>query len=148
MRGGGRNVAEPKTRPTKASVSAFLRAIDDPVRRKDCEALVDLMRAVTKSEPRLWGPSIVGFGSYQYAHGSPGGPREWPLTGFSPRKQRLTLYVMDGVEAHADVMARLGTYTTGKSCVYVKRLADLDLALLKRLVAESVRRMKTLFPAA
>jgi len=138
-------VAEAKTKKTGASVSAFIDTVSDPAKRGDCEALVDLLRSVTREEPCMWGPSIVGFGSYTYTYGS-GRTGEWPLTGFSPRKQNLTVYVMEGFGDRA-LMEKLGKYTTGQSCLYVKRLADIDVKVLKKLVAGSVKRTKARFAA-
>jgi hypothetical protein len=135
-------VAELKTTPTKASVNSFLKTVD-PERRADCEAIVDLMRTVTKEEPRMWGTSIVGFGVYTYKSGSQ--TAEWLLTGFSPRKQNLTVYLMDGFEGRDALMAALGKHTTGKSCLYIRRLADVDMKVLKKLVAESFKATKARF---
>jgi Domain of unknown function (DU1801) len=137
-------VAELKTKKTTASVSGFLKKVADPERRADCEALVDLMRAVTKEEPRMWGASIVGFGSYVYKYGS-GRTGEWPLAAFSPRKQNLTVYLMDGFEGRDALMAALGKHTTGKWCLYFKRLSDLDRGVLKKLVAGSFKAAKAQF---
>jgi hypothetical protein len=137
-------VAELKTKPTKQSVSGFLKTVADPERRADCEALVDLLRTVTKEEPRMWGPSIVGFGSFVYKYGG-GRTGEWLATGFSPRKQNLTLYLMDGFEGRDALMAALGKHTTGKSCLCIKRLADVDMKVLKKLVAESFKATKARF---
>ena len=138
-------MAELKTQKTHASVSGFVEAIADPLRRQDCQKVIDLMRAVTKEEPRMWGSSIVGFGSFTYKYGG-GRTVDWLATGVSPRKQSLTIYLMDGCEAHSDLMSGLGTYTTGRSCLYVKRLADIDLGVLKKLVAASVKGIKKRFP--
>ncbi len=133
-------MAELKTKETTASVDAFLNKIADDERRADCRAVVDLMRAVTKEEPKMWGPSIVGFGRYRYKYES-GRGGEWPITGFSPRKGDLTLYIMPGFDSSAELMARLGKHKTGKSCLYIKRLSDVDLKVLKKLVAQSVKSM-------
>ncbi len=134
-------MAELKTKPTDQDVEAFLNAIPDPGRREDCFTLLELMKKVTRSEPRMWGPSIVGFGSYHYRYAS-GREGDWMLTGFSPRKQNLTLYIMTGFDQAGELMARLGTHTTGKSCLYLKRLADVDLPTLKKLIQGSVRHLK------
>jgi hypothetical protein len=130
-------VAEPKTKETNESVSAFLKKIPDKIRREDCLAVVKIMREATCEEPKMWGSSIVGFGlhNYKYASGREG---EWPLIGFSPRKGDLTLYVMQGFEPFPDLMKRLGKFRTGKSCLYLKRLADVDVDVLKELVNSSV----------
>jgi hypothetical protein len=133
-------MAEPKTKPTEASVSAFLDKVPDAARRQDCRTVLGLMREVTGEEPTMWGSSIVGFGRYRYKYES-GREGEWPIVGFSPRKNDLTLYVTPGFEPFAGLMARLGKYKTGKSCLYIKKLSDVDLAVLRNLLAESVARM-------
>jgi hypothetical protein len=133
-------VAELKTKPTGASVEAFVQGIADETRRQDCTTLLGLMRRVTGAEPAMWGTSIVGFGSYHYRYAS-GREGDWFVTGFSPRKRDLTLYIMAGFSDHDDLLERLGPHKTGKSCLYVKRLADLDLEVLETLVAASVEHM-------
>lgn len=127
---------EPKTKPTAASVSAFLGAIEDPERRADCKALARLMRRATGKTPKMWGPSIVGYGSYHYRYAS-GREGDWMLTGFSPRKRDLTVYVMSGFPRHAALMKKLGKFKTGKSCLYLTRLADVDQEVLEELVRAS-----------
>lgn len=134
-------MAEPKTKATKASVAAFLAAIPDEERRRDCKAVAKLMQEATGEKPVLWGANIVGFGAYRYEYAS-GGTGDWPVVGFSPRKNDLTLYLMAGFERHADLLAKLGRHKTGKSCLYLKRLADADPAVLKELVARSVAAME------
>ncbi|MGV8040188.1 MAG: DUF1801 domain-containing protein [Thermoanaerobaculaceae bacterium] len=133
-------MAEPKTRPTGEAVTAFLGRVSDEGRRKDCFTLVELMRNATRAEPEMWGSSIVGFGRYRYRYAS-GREGEWMVMGFSPRKQDLTLYVLPGLDRFAPLLSRLGRHTTGKSCLYVKRLADLDLAVLRELLAEATAAM-------
>lgn len=133
-------MAEPKTKATEASVDAFLDAISDPQRRDDCRAIAGIMRKATKVEPKMWGGAIVGFGRYTYAYES-GQKGEWPVVGFSPRKNEISLYLMPGVEAFADLLPQLGKYKTGKSCLYVKRLADVDQKVLAKCVAASVKAM-------
>ncbi|HEV7747557.1 MAG TPA: DUF1801 domain-containing protein [Pyrinomonadaceae bacterium] len=133
-------MAEPKTKETAESVSAFLKRIPDTGRRADCQAVVDLMRAVTKEEPRMWGRSIVGFGRYTLKYAG-GREAEWPITGFSPRKSDLTLYIMGGFEESSDLMKSLGKCKTGKSCLYIKKLSDVDVAVLRKLVTRSVKFM-------
>jgi hypothetical protein len=134
-------MAEPKTQKTQASVKAFLDAVPDERRRRDAKAVDALMREVSGEKPALWGPSIVGYGSYtlRYANGS---TADWPLIGFSPRKAALVLYIMPGFDGYEALMQRLGKHTTGKSCLYLKSLADVDLAVLRELVAESVAHMR------
>ncbi|HMQ32790.1 MAG TPA: DUF1801 domain-containing protein [Chloroflexaceae bacterium] len=130
-------MSEAKTRPTDQSVEAFLEGLADEGQRRDGRALVALMREVTGEEPRMWGPSIVGFGSYHYRYAS-GREGDWPLTGFSPRKQNLTLYLSYGLEGHADLLGRLGKHKLGKACLYLKRLDDADPAALRELIKRSV----------
>lgn len=138
-------MAELKTRETDADVGAFLAALDDPQRRADCEALVEMMQAAAGAPPRMWGASIVGFGHYDYTYAS-GRSGTWMRIGFSPRKRDLTLYIMPGFDAYADLLGRLGKHKTGKSCLYVKRLADLDLDVLRRLVDASLAHLRARYP--
>ena len=100
-----------------------------------------VMKAAVGTPPKMWGPSIVGFGHYHYKYAS-GRENDWFLAGFSPRKHDLTLYLMSGLDRHDALVTRLGKYKTGKSCLYIKRLADVDIAVLKELIAESVKHMK------
>ncbi|HEX2252629.1 MAG TPA: DUF1801 domain-containing protein [Thermoanaerobaculia bacterium] len=132
------------TRPTDDSVETYLDQVADPERRADCRAVLELMREVTGEEPKLWGGSMVGFGTYHYRYDS-GREGDWFLTGFAPRKQNLTLYVMAGFDRYDELMARLGKHKTGKSCLYVKRLADLDPDVLRELVASSVAHMRATY---
>lgn len=132
---------EPKTRPTDASVPEYIANIPDDQRREDCEAVCALMEKVTKAKPVMWGPSIVGFGSMPLHYAS-GKSLDWPLVGFSSRKEALTLYIMAGFENYDDLMAKLGKHKTGKSCLYVKKLADIDQKVLKQLVEQSVKYLK------
>lgn len=135
-----------KTQPTQDDVTAFLNTITDPQKRLDCDTACSIMTRVTGEQPTLWGTSIVGFGTYHYKYAS-GREGDWMLTGFSPRKQALTLYIMAGFEKYQELMDQLGTFKTGKSCLYVKRLSDINLDVLEELVRESVRYMKTQYPA-
>ena len=130
-------MAELKTKKTTASVEKFLNNVADEQRRKDCFRLVEIMKAETKAEPAMWGTSIVGFGRHQYKYES-GRELEWFLVGFSPRKQDLTLYIMGGLERYPSLMKKLGTHKTGKSCLYIKKLQDVDLSTLKQLIKQSV----------
>jgi hypothetical protein len=134
-------MAEPKTKKTDASVAAFLDAVADPGRREDARVVLGLMKRITGEEPKMWGPSIVGFGSYTYVYAS-GQTGDWPIAAFSPRKQALTLYLMPGFERDADLLKRLGKHKTGKSCLYLNRLADVDAGVLEELVRLSVERMR------
>ncbi len=133
-------MAELKTQKTKASVAAFLNAIEDEQMRKDCKAVAKFMQEVTGEKPAMWGASIVGFGSLEYTNTKAGG--EWPLTGFSPRKQNLTMYIMPGFAKHQELLGKLGKHSTGQSCLYVKRLSDVDLPTLKKLIEASVKDRK------
>lgn len=141
----GARPAPNKTRQTKLSVAKFLAAQKAPQRVADCQVLLDMMRKVTGVEPKMWGASIVGFGSCHYRYES-GREGDMLRTGFSPRKEALTLYIMGGFPRHAALMAKLGKYKTGKSCLYIKRLEDVDLAVLETLVRESWRYMTTRYP--
>jgi hypothetical protein len=134
-------VAENKTRPTRASVSAFMNAIEDPGMRTDARKVAAMMRRATGKRATMWGPSIVGYGSHHYRYDS-GREGDFLVTGFSPRKQALTVYIMPGFSHFADLMKKLGKYKTGKSCLYIRRLADIDEAVLERLVLESVKYMR------
>jgi hypothetical protein len=133
-------MAELKTKETTESVSVFLDRIADEGRREDCRAVVDIMQSVTKEEPRMWGSSIVGFGRYHYK-GKSGREGEWMITGFSPRKGDLTLYIMGGFDKFSGLMANLGKYKTAKSCLYIKKLSDVDVKVLRKLVTKSVKLM-------
>ena len=134
--GGEMAKAELKTKPTKQTVSAFIGAIEDPARRKECRAVAALMKKVTKASPKMWGGAIVGFGDIHLKYAS-GRELDWFKVGFSPRKQSLTLYLMPGSEKYAELLARLGKVKAGKGCVYVNRLEDIDVGVLERLVRES-----------
>ncbi len=138
-------MAELKTRQNDASVEAFLNSIADEKKREDCFTLLDMMKQATGVAPKMWGDSIVGFGSYHYKYKS-GREGDWFLAGFAPRKQTLTLYIMAGFDQYDDLLAKLGKYKTGKSCLYIKKLADIDLATLKELVKQSVEHMKKTNP--
>ena len=139
-------MAEAKTQRTKRSVDAFLNTIPDEQKRQDAFAIVDIMRQATKAEPVMWGSSIVGFGTYRYKYAS-GREGEWPLTGFSPRKQNLTLYIMGDFEQRDELLKSLGKFKTGKACLYINRLDDVDLPTLRKLVKLSVQHMIKTHPA-
>jgi len=126
-----------KTTPTGASVKAFIDAIGDEQRRRECRAVMTIMKAATGASPKMWGPSIVGYGSYHYKYDS-GREGDWFLAGFSPRKQDLTLYIMSGFAGHAELMQKLGRHKTGVSCLYLRTLDDVDLDVLSELVRRSV----------
>ena len=128
--------AEIKTRPTDASVAAFLDAIADNVRRADAFRVLELFRRVTGEEAVMWGTAIVGFGNQpvKYADGR---EMDWPMVGFSPRKQNMTLYVISGSPTQPDLLGKLGPHSTGKSCLYIKRLADVDEKVLEKIVKDA-----------
>lgn len=129
-----------KTTPNATSVADFIASVAAD-RQEDCRTIVRMMSEASGTEPRMWGPSIVGFGSYHYAYES-GREGDWMLIGFSPRKRDLTLYIMSGFSRYEELMTKLGKYRTGKSCLYVKQLADVDTAVLQELMNESVRAMR------
>ena len=133
--------AELKTKVNDASVTKFLNSVDDEQKRDDCFEILKMMQQVTKAEPKMWGSSIVGFGSYHYK-GKSGREGDWMLTGFSPRKQNLTLYLTGGFDTHADLLKKLGKFTTSVGCLYIKTLDDVDKKVLKELVQASVKRLK------
>ena len=136
-------MAELKTKLTDASVEDFLNTVENEQKRKDCFEILKIMKQVTKETPKMWGTSIVGFGRYHYK-GASGREGDWMLTGFSPRKQNLTLYLMGGFDAHKDLLKKLGKYKTSVGCLYIKKLDDVDKKVLKELVTESVNTMKKL----
>lgn len=133
-------MAEAKTKPTAASVAAFLAAIPDEERRRDCRTVAKLMEKATGAKPVLWGASIVGFGAYRYRYES-GREGEWPVVAFSPRKSDLTLYIMPGFRRYADLLARLGRHRTSVSCLYLRKLADVDLGVLEAIIGRAVADM-------
>jgi hypothetical protein len=130
-----------KTRPTAASVDAFISAVPNDARRKDARTALALFKKVTGKAPKMWGPSIVGFGSYHYKYAS-GREGEMCMTGFSPRSTATVFYVMGGAPETDDLFKRLGKFSSGKSCVYVKNLADIDLGVMEKIIAKSVAYMK------
>lgn len=138
-------MSDPKTTPNDASVTGFLRAVAHPQRRADSFQLLELLKEITGEQPQMWGSSIVGFGSYHYQYAS-GREGDWPIVGFSPRKQNLTLYIMNGFDRYESLLARLGKHKTGKSCLYLNKLEDVDLQLLRELIQESVAYMKNKYP--
>lgn len=139
-------MTELKTVPTGRSVEAFIAGVA-PARQDDCRTLVRMMSEITGAEPKMWGPSIVGFGSYHYRYDS-GREADWMLIGFSPRKADLTLYIMPGLSGHDGQLAALGRHRTGKSCLYIKRLADVDLGVLRDIMRESVDAMRKRYATA
>lgn len=133
--------AEIKTKVNDASVEDFLNLIENEQKRKDSFEILKMMKQVTKEKPKMWGPSIVGFGSYHYKYES-GREGDMPIIGFSPRKQNITLYITNDFAQHQGLMKKLGKYSTSKVCLYIKKLEDVDRAVLKELINESVKAMK------
>jgi hypothetical protein len=131
-------MAELKTKPTKQSVASFLKTIADEGKQRDCRTVLKIMKKVTKAEPKMWGPGIVGFGSHHYKYAS-GREADWFLTGFAPRKQNLTLYLMSGFKGYDALLGKLGKYKTGKACLYIKKLDEVDLGVLTDLIQKSVK---------
>lgn len=134
-------MAENKTKPTSKSVASYLAEIEDPARQDDCKTIAALMEELTGSKPKMWGESIVGFGDYRYKYAS-GREGDWFLAGFSNRKQSLTLYIMGYLEYYTDILENLGTYKHGKGCLYIKRLSDVNMDVLRTLIITSIERLK------
>ena len=135
-------MAELKTVKNNASVVDFIQALDDDVKKQDCMTLLSLFEECTGEKAAMWGTSIIGFGSYHYKSERSAQEGDWPLTGFSPRKQNLTIYIMPGFEAYQEELARLGKHKTSVSCLYIKRLSDIDLGVLRSIVTDSVAKMR------
>lgn len=131
-------MSELKTQKNEASVEGFLNGVEHEQKRADSFAVLELMKGVTGEEPAMWGSSIVGFGSYHYKYAS-GREGDWFVVGFSPRKQNLTLYIMEGFANYDSLLGKLGKHKTGKSCLYINKLADVDIETLRELVAQSVK---------
>ena len=138
-------MADNKTKPTKLSVAAFIDVLTDPARRADAKALVKLMQSAAGEKPKMWGPSIIGFGSYHYKYES-GREGDMPLIGFSPRKAANVLYGMTGSSDSKALLAKLGKYTTGKGCVYIKKLADVDRQVLEAMAFKAIAAMRAREP--
>ncbi len=139
-------MVELKTKPTEANVEEYLDTIEDPRRRADCAAISALMKKVTKCEPRMWGPSIVGFGSYHYRYET-GHEGDACLAGFSPRKPEIVVYIADAFESREKLLQELGKHRASKVCVYIKRLSDIDVAVLEKLVKASVAEARRRYPS-
>lgn len=134
-------MAEQKTKPTEQSVESFLDTIADESVRDDCASLIKLMKKVTGAKPKMWGASIVGFGQYHYKYES-GHEGDSCLTGFSPRKQNISVYVMPGFTGQTDLLNKLGKHKAGKGCLYIKRLADVDVKVLEKMIDHSVKHLR------
>lgn len=135
-------MAELKTRPNDASVREFIDSIDDETKRADSHTLLKLFTKVTGEEPKMWGSSIVGFGTYHYKSERSSQEGDWMLTGFSPRKQNLTIYIMNGFDTYADILGKLGKHKTSVGCLYIKKLSDIDQSLLEELIRDSYLSMQ------
>jgi hypothetical protein len=133
-------MAELKTQKND-SVTELLSGVENQRRRADAFKVLELMQEVTGEKPEMWGTSIVGFGSYHYKYAS-GREGDWMKVGFSPRKQNLTLYIMDGFEHYNTLLGQLGKHSTGKSCLYINKLDDVDLNVLKKLVRQSIQHIE------
>ena len=134
-------MAELKTKPNDKSIADYLNSVENDTKREDSFTILELMKEVTGVEPIMWGDSIIGFGTYHYKYAS-GREANWFLTGFSPRVQNLTLYIMDGFDEYDALLGKLGKHSTGKSCLYVKRLENIDLDILREMVEKSVAHMQ------
>jgi Domain of unknown function (DU1801) len=138
-------MAELKTKQSDSSVEAFLQGIDDPRRLQDCRTVLAMMKKASKSDAKMWGTSIIGFGSYHYKYES-GHEGDMCVIGFSPRKAALAIYLLRGLEEHRELLARLGKHTTGKGCLYIKRLEDVDLGVLDTMFTMAAAGMKKISP--
>lgn len=134
-------MTELKTKPTNNSVEEFLKKVEHPTKREDSFKILELMKEITQEQPVMWGDSIVGFGSYHYKYAS-SREGDWPIVGFSPRKQNLAVYIMPGFDDYEEILKDLGKFKTGKSCLYINKLKDVDMQSLKKLISESVKYMK------
>lgn len=139
--------AEPKTVVNKGSVRKFLKGVENPTRKADALRMLSIMEEISGEKARMWGESLVGFGSYHYVYAS-GREGDWPLTGFSPRKQSLTIYIMDGFSDYGAFLEKLGRVKTAKSCLYIPKLGDVDEKVLRRLIRKSLSTMKKRYPQA
>ena len=137
-------MAENKTKETETAVEDFINAVENEQKRKDSWDLVAMMKRITGKEPRMWGSSLVGFGNYHYKYAS-GREGDFFVTGFSPRKAALTVYIMPGFEPYSDLMEQLGPYKTGKSCLYLKKLDAIDRKVLEKLIRQSVKDMRKMY---
>lgn len=137
-------MAANKTRPTNKSTAEFIKSIDDPQKRKDCQAIAKMMRAATGKRAKMWGDTIVGFGEYHYKYDS-GREGDFMVTGLSPRKQNITIYIMPGFKKYEAILKKLGKYKNSVSCLYIKRLSDVDENVLRKLIERSVKDMQKMY---
>lgn len=140
-------MAPNKTQTTETDPGGFIAAVEHPVRRADAETLLEMMTRVTGCEPKMWGPSIIGFGRYHYQYDS-GREGDFMLTGFSPRKANQVVYILPGYDDISEQLERLGKHKIGKSCLYINKLADVDLVVLEEIVADSVAKMRKNYDTA
>lgn len=138
-------MAETKTKPTQISVEAFIDAVENPVRRDDAKEVCAMLERITGESPKMWGPSIIGFGSYHYKYDS-GHEGDMCRLGFSPRKAELVLYVLTEDPGQTEKLTRLGKHKTGKSCLYIKKLADVDMAVLEEIATDALSYMNRKYP--
>jgi hypothetical protein len=134
-----------KTQPTDESVTAFLNAVENDQKRTDSFKILDMMRELSGEEPKIWGTSIIGFGTYHYKYAS-GREGDFLRIGFSPRKQNISLYLISGANKNPELLKQLGKHKTGKSCLYINKLADIDISILRSLIRKSLEEMKRLYP--
>ena len=134
-----------KTTQNEDSVDEFLKSIEDPEKQKTSLQILDIIKEISGKEPKMWGDSIIGFGKYHYKYAT-GREGDWMRIAFSPRKQNFSIYIMDGFDNHSDLMEKLGKYKTGKSCLYIKKLQDIDIKILKELMKKSLLNMEKLYP--
>jgi len=138
---GETGMAQVRTRENRASVSDFLRSIGDPQKRADCRVIARIMRDATGKSPKMWGSSIVGYDHYDYTYES-GRSGSWMITGFSPRARNISIYIMPGFSKYGTLLKKLGKYRTGKSCLHIRRLDDVDQSVLAQLITEAVQEMR------
>lgn len=139
-------MAENKTQATKNSIEAFLNKVENEQKRKDAFTLLDFFKRITKEEAVLWGPSLIGYGTYHYKYES-GREGDFFVTGFSPRKTAISIYILSGFSKQDALMAKLGKFKTGKSCLYIKKLEDINLEVLEKLILESIRFVREKYPS-
>jgi hypothetical protein len=138
-------MAQNKTQPTDESVTAFLNAVEDEQKRADSFEILDMMRELSGEEPKMWGPAIIGFGTYHYKYDS-GREGDFLRIGFSPRKKNISLYLISGANKNPDLLEKLGKHKTGKSCLYINKLADVDQSVLRNLIDNSLSEMTRIYP--
>lgn len=134
-------MAELKTKQNDANVEDFINKVEDEKRRKDSFEVLHLFKRITGEEPKMWGPAIIGFGNFKYKYAN-GSENDWMLTGFSPRKQNLTIYIMTGFDRYEELLGKLGKHKTSKSCLYIKKLEDINLDVLSEIVLNSLERLR------